>query len=71
MKFVHYIFLALMFLVTSGTSAQTTYTLEQCKELTLKNNNALKADRLSIEEASLTKKEAFTSYFPKVSAFGS
>lgn len=71
MKSFHYIFFALIFLVTSGASAQATYTLEQCKELTLKNNNALKADRLSIEEASLTKKEAFTSYFPKVSAFGS
>lgn len=70
MKSFHYIFFALIFLVTSGASAQATYTLEQCKELTLKNNNALKADRLSIEEASLTKKEVFTSYFPKVSAFG-
>ncbi len=70
MKSVHYIFFVLLFLGTRGASAQTTYTLEQCKELTLKNNNALKADRLSTEEASLTKKEAFTSYFPKVSAFG-
>ncbi|MES2267034.1 MAG: TolC family protein [Bacteroidota bacterium] len=70
MKSVHYIFFALFLLVTSGASAQTNYTLEQCKELTLKNNNALKAERLSMEEASLTKKEAFTSYFPKVSAFG-
>lgn len=70
MKSVHYIFFALIFLVTSGVSAQTIYSLEQCKELTLKNNNALKAERLSMEEASLNKKEAFTSYFPKVSAFG-
>ena len=70
MKSLHYIFFALLFLATSAASAQTTYTLEQCKELTLKNNNALKADRLSMEEASLTKKEAFTNYFPKVSAFG-
>ena len=57
MKSLHYIFFALLFLATSAASAQTTYTLEQCKELTLKNNNALKADRLSMEEASLTKKE--------------
>jgi hypothetical protein len=49
MKSLHYIFLPFFF-GYSAASAQTTYTLEQCKELTLKNNNALKADRLSMEE---------------------
>jgi len=44
------------------------YSLEQCKELALKNNVAIKNSRLNIQGAEQTKKEAFTKYFPSVNA---
>jgi outer membrane protein TolC len=50
--------------------AQQTYTLEQCKELALRNNMQAKNAELSIEIAAQQKKEAFTNYFPSVSAMG-
>lgn len=50
--------------------SQETYTLEQCKELALKNNAKAQNSQLAIEMAEQTKKEAFTNYFPSVSAIG-
>lgn len=50
-----------------STFAQN-YSLEQCKELALKNNVAIKNSRLNIQGAEQTKKEAFTKYFPSVNA---
>jgi outer membrane protein len=46
------------------------YTLEQCKKMALDNNYALKNSRLDYNMADETKKEAFTKYFPSVSATG-
>jgi outer membrane protein TolC len=57
-------------LVALNATAQTAYTLEQCKELSLKNNAQAKNSQLSIAIAEQTKKEAFTHYFPSVSAVG-
>lgn len=57
--------------ITVFGGAQTTYTLEQCKEFTRNNNNEIVNSRLQIKEAEQTKKEAFTKYFPSVSATGS
>ena len=45
-------------------------TLEQCKELVLKNNLLLQNSRDKIETASLVSKNAFTKYFPNISAEG-
>ena len=45
-------------------------TLEQCKELALKNNRQAKNSELSLEAAQQQKKEAFTKYFPSISATG-
>jgi outer membrane protein TolC len=45
-------------------------TLEQCKELALKNNAQAKNAALSVEMAEQQKKEAFTKYFPSVSGTG-
>ncbi|MDR0834935.1 MAG: TolC family protein [Candidatus Symbiothrix sp.] len=45
-------------------------TLEQCKALALKNNVQAKNSQLGIEIAEQTKKEAFTHYFPSISASG-
>ncbi|MEN6618182.1 MAG: TolC family protein [Rikenellaceae bacterium] len=50
--------------------AQKAYSLEQCKSMALENNNSIKNSRLDIEIASQTRKEAFTNYFPSVSATG-
>jgi len=50
--------------------SQNVLTLEQCKELALKNNLAAKNAELSVEIAQQQKKEAFTHYFPNISATG-
>ncbi|MDR1644695.1 MAG: TolC family protein [Tannerellaceae bacterium] len=44
--------------------------MEKCKELALENNVKSQNARLAVEAAEETKKEAFTKYFPSVSATG-
>ena len=51
-------------------TAQTTLTLDQCKQLARENNIALRSARNDIEQAEQQKKQAFTNYFPQVSAMG-
>lgn len=51
-------------------SAQTGYSLSECKRLAIDNNRALINSNLSVNAASEAKKEAFTNYFPSVSATG-
>ncbi|MBO6117733.1 MAG: TolC family protein [Bacteroidales bacterium] len=51
------------------TNAQT-YTLNQVKDSALKNNLTLKNADISLQQSRQTQKEAFTNYFPKVSATG-
>ncbi|MFC0264197.1 TolC family protein [Fontibacter flavus] len=56
-------------LITSATAySQTTLSLEQSKTLALNNNKALQNSSLEIEAAKQVKKNAYTNYFPKVSA---
>jgi outer membrane protein TolC len=50
--------------------AQEVYSLETCKKLALENNAKVKNAQLSVEAAEQAKKEAFTKYFPDVSATG-
>jgi len=50
--------------------AQEIFSLEKCKELALKNNAQVQNSRLSLEAAGQAQKEAFTKYFPSVSAMG-
>ncbi|MCD8193927.1 MAG: TolC family protein [Tannerellaceae bacterium] len=50
--------------------AQHTLTLEQCRELAIQNNKELKITGEKVREAGYQNKEAFTNYFPKVSAMG-
>jgi outer membrane protein TolC len=50
--------------------SQTVLTLEQCKELALKNNTQAKNATLSVEIVKEQQKEAFTKYFPNISAVG-
>ena len=46
------------------------YTLEQCKQEALKNNIAIRKADNSIRSAEEQRKEAYTNYFPNVSASG-
>ena len=50
--------------------AQPSYNLEQLYELARHNNYAVKTAHHNIEAAQLQRKEAFTNYFPNVSATG-
>ncbi|MDR1880690.1 MAG: TolC family protein [Tannerellaceae bacterium] len=57
-------------ITTLPAFSQEILTLEQCRELALKNNAQAKNAALSVEAAKEQKKEAFTKYFPSVSATG-
>ena len=57
-------------MISISVHAQEILTLEKCKELVLQNNAKAQNSRLSLESAEQTKKEAFTKYFPSVSAVG-
>jgi outer membrane protein TolC len=51
-------------------TAQTPYTLDQLKQLAVENNYALRSARNAIEQSKEQKSEAFTKFFPQVSATG-
>ncbi|MGN0229661.1 MAG: TolC family protein [Muribaculaceae bacterium] len=61
---------ALMALLTTSLSAQHTYTLEECRAMALKNNLAMQNAANEVVAAQETHKEAFTNYFPNISASG-
>jgi outer membrane protein TolC len=62
--------LSLFLLGGLNISAQEVLTLEQCKKLALENNVKIKNARLEQSASNETKKEAFTNYFPSISATG-
>ncbi len=51
-------------------AAQPAYTLQQLKDSALHNNISIRAARQDIEASQLQRKEAYTKYFPNVSATG-
>ena len=53
-----------------GTVAAQTYTLDQLKDSALHNNFAIRKARFDISAAQQQRREAFTKYFPNVSATG-
>ena len=57
-------------LLTFSVHAQEIFSLEKCKELALKNNTQAQNSQLSLEAAGHVKKEAFSHYFPTISATG-
>jgi len=65
-KFLAYIVLFL----TCLTAYSQTLSLDQCKEMAVENNIRLKNSRIDYEIADETRKQAFTAYFPKISAMG-
>lgn len=60
----------LMITFSTVIQAQSSFSLEQCKELTLKNNYEIRKSELQLKGAEESRKEAFTNYFPVVSATG-
>lgn len=64
------ILIAALSLMNTELSAQTKYSLEDCKKTAIENNRKIKNSRLDIEASNEVKKEAFTNYFPSVSASG-
>lgn len=50
--------------------AQQTYTLDQLKQLAVENNYTLRSARNAIQQSKELKSEAFTKYFPVLSATG-
>ena len=51
-------------------TAQTTYSLEQLKQLAVENNYSLRSARNAIQQSKEVESEAWTKYFPQVSALG-
>lgn len=50
--------------------AQNQYGLEDCKKIAIENNRKLKNSQLEIKASQQLEKEAFTNYFPSISASG-
>ena len=53
-----------------SAAAQQAYTLEQLKQLAVENNYSLRSAQNSIQQSKQQRKEAFTKFFPTVSASG-
>ena len=51
-------------------TAQKTYSLEQLKQLAVDNNYSLRSARKAIQQSKEQKSEAFTRFFPQLSAMG-
>lgn len=58
----------ILLIATGAAQAENRLTLEECRQLALKNNILLKNSQLESESAEKNKNKAFTHYFPKVSA---
>lgn len=65
-----YILLLLAGSVCGVASSQNAYSLEQCRQLALSQNIKMTEAGRKVEMADETKKEAFTNYFPSVTAGG-
>lgn len=61
---------ALLCAMFVSVSAQTQYSLESCRAMAIENNQKIANSRLEIQSAEEVKKNAFTNYFPSVSASG-
>lgn len=65
-----YISVITAFLLLSFQCWAQTYTLEDCVNMALENNARIKSGNIDVQVSEQTKKQAFTSYFPKISAMG-
>src|SRR5574344_2250132 len=64
------ILMASLSLSEYGIQAQTVYSLDECKQMALQNNIKIRKANLGISQAQEQEKEAFSKYFPTVSASG-
>lgn len=62
--------LCLLLVSALSVEAQRSLTLEECSQLALENNARMKNARLDVKGAEEVRKEAFTKYFPSISATG-
>lgn len=51
-----------------ASSPDTVFTLQECRDLALQNNAALRTSAKNVEAAIETRREAFTKYFPEIAA---
>lgn len=66
-----YIPLSLLFcLFTFNAHSQSKLTLQECTSLAIENNAKLRTSRNNVLMSNETRKEAFTKYFPQLSAMG-
>ncbi|MDE6803902.1 MAG: TolC family protein, partial [Muribaculaceae bacterium] len=65
-----YIMILLSLLIVMTTGAEDILTLDQCKELALQNNIAIRNASLQSGIAKAMRQEVFTKYFPNISATG-
>ena len=61
------LFTLLLLALPLGAAAQHTYTLDECRQLALKQNKQLSIQQTAAEKASYDRKAAGTNYLPKVS----
>ena len=65
------IYISILFVLASTClSAQKAYDLARCKELAIENNRSIKNSIFTIDASKQVEKEAFTTYFPTLSASG-
>lgn len=64
-----YLFFLAGLLPALPVEAQT-LSLEECREAAVKHNRTLQDSRFDLEAARQTRHEAFTNYFPQISASG-
>lgn len=70
MKIIYIISCLLLCLGGLQLSAQTNYSLSECKQLAIENNRSIKNSQLNIKSSKEVQKETFTNYFPSVSVSG-
>lgn len=56
--------------VAAAPAAAQTLSLEECRAAAVEHNRTLRNSRLDLDAASQTRREAFTNYFPQISASG-
>lgn len=60
-----------LFCLTAVAQGKRVFNLDECKKMAVEYNVQIKNGKLDVESARQTRKEAFTKYFPKISASGS
>lgn len=62
--------LSILFILFSGSLSAQPLTLDQCLTAAIEHNRTLQNSRLALDGATQVRREAFTNYFPQISASG-